>query len=231
MIGIIGAMAIEIKHIHAKMQGITKSTIGGIDFYEGTLAGKKVLLALCGVGKVNAAHAASMMVTHFKTKCVINVGIAGGIAPQVGIGDVVIASSLVQHDVEATAFGYALGQVAGTAEAFWQACEELVKKAESAAKEHMQESKKLHTGTIATGDQFIHAPEAKESIWNNFSTLCVEMEGAAMAQVCTIAKVPFVAIRAISDKADGTAHEDFPTFAAETAELSSAIVMDMVGII
>jgi len=141
---------------------------------------------------------------------------------------VVVSTALVQHDVDAGGFGYALGQVPGADDPFWPACEELVEIAKGAGKATLQDDRKLHIGSIATGDQFIHAPAVKEGIWSNFKPLCVEMEGAAIAQVCEIAKTPFVAIRAISDRADGTAHDDFPRFAQETAVTSAAIVMTMV---
>jgi len=227
MIAIIGAMEVEIKTIKSHMQDAVTKTIGGIDFYQGKLAGKPVVLAKCGVGKVFAAHAASIITSHFPATSVINVGVAGGIAPEVNIGDVVLSSQLVQHDVDVTAFGYALGRVPSSDDVFWQACKKLVDIGQKAAEEALPADKKLHIGAVATGDQFIHSPEAKDGIWSNFKALCAEMEGAAIAQICHVANIPFVAIRAISDKADGTAHEDFPAFVNETAEISAALLMNM----
>ena len=227
-IGIIGAMTVEIEGILAAMTNVSTTSTAGTTFHQGQLAGKNVVLARCGIGKVFAAHAASIVTSHFPVANVINVGVAGGIAPELSIGDVVVSAALVQHDVEATAFGYALGQVPGSGNAFWQCCQNLICIAQEAAAKTLPSDKKLYTGNIATGDQFIHAPQVKNDIWNNFKPLCVEMEGAAIAQICQTAGIPFVAIRAISDKADGTAHEDFPAFVEETAEISAALVIDMI---
>jgi len=235
MIGIIGAMEVEIKCLLERMEIVEVKEVGSIKFHWGTLCGASVLVAQCRVGKVNAAHATSVMLTNFDVKSIINVGVAGAVGAELNIGDVVVGTALVQHDVAATDFGYALGQVPGTEGPFFGACEDLVKTAEKAGSEVLASpdfgggSRKLHVGRIATGDQFISSADKKAVIWNEFGALCAEMEGAAMAQVCNLMNVPFVAIRAISDKADGTAHEDFPAFVQETAKISSAIVMKMVG--
>jgi adenosylhomocysteine nucleosidase len=221
-------MEVEIRHILTQMENAKITRLGGIDFHRGLLADKPIVLALCGVGKVNAAHAASMMTTHFEIDCMINVGVAGGIGPNIGIGDVVISSRLVQHDfdISASGSGYLAGQMPGNDDLFWQADKSLADAAKAAAAEVLA-SNRVHLGPVATGDQFINQSEVKAKIWDLFAPLCVEMEGAAMAQICAIAGTPFVAIRAISDKADGEAHEDFPTFVEEMASISSAIVIKM----
>ncbi|MCL2235963.1 MAG: 5'-methylthioadenosine/adenosylhomocysteine nucleosidase [Defluviitaleaceae bacterium] len=229
MIGIIGAMEVEVQGILEQMTDKTTRTIGGLDFHEGKIGGAPVVVVKCGIGKVNAAHCASILVTSFDVAGVINTGVAGGINPHVNIGDVAISNDLVQHDVEATEFGYVTGQVPGLASPYFAACKELIEKAKTAAKDALPEGKKWHVGRIATGDQFIASRRAKDAIWESHVPLCTEMEGAAIAQVCMLTATPFVAIRAISDKADGTAHEDFPTFMEETAVTSAKLVMGMVG--
>jgi len=228
MIGIIGAMEVEIRNILGQMKEVTTHTIGQLDFHQGKLAGKPVVVARCGIGKVNAAHCASIMVTNFDVTGIINTGVAGGISPDVNIGDVVISSDLVQHDIEATEFGYSTGQIPGMDSPYIIACKNLMKNAEKAGEATLSQGKTLHIGRVATGDQFIASPTAKDVIWKNHQALCTEMEGAAIAQICLITSTPFVAIRAISDKADGTANEDFPAFVEETAVTSAKIVMDMV---
>ncbi|MCL2170243.1 MAG: 5'-methylthioadenosine/S-adenosylhomocysteine nucleosidase, partial [Defluviitaleaceae bacterium] len=159
MTGIIGAMEVEIKHILAKMQDVTEKSIGGIIFHLGLLEDRPVVVARCGVGKVHAAHAASVMTTHFDVSQVVNVGVAGGIAPEVEIGDVVIATGLVQHDVDVGDFGYPRGQVPGTPELFWGACQNLTSLTKEIADKVLENTgNKCHIGKMATGDQFIHDP-------------------------------------------------------------------------
>lgn len=228
MIGIIGALEVEIRNILGQMEGKVTHNIGGLDFIEGKLSGNPVVVARCGVGKVNAAHCTSNMLTSFNVTGVINTGVAGGISPDVNIGDVVISTDLVQHDVEASEFGYAIGQVPGMDTIYFPACKNLIEMVEKSAKYAMSGDKTLHIGRIATGDQFISKPEAKNAIWNNHQALCTEMEGGAIAQVCYLTDTPFVVIRAISDKADGTAHKDFHAFAEDAAATSAKIVMDLV---
>jgi adenosylhomocysteine nucleosidase len=225
-------MDVEIRSILSRMEEVEAKTIGGIQMHTGKLGKKPVVLALCGVGKVYAAHAVSIVTTHFNTTSIINVGVAGGIAPEVEIGDIVLSTDLVQHDFDASATGsgWLKGQIPYLDSPFFKSGEALVRAAKTAAKSVMP-PEKIHIGRIATGDQFINKSETKKEIWQTFTPLCVEMEGAAMAQICALANIPFIAIRAISDKADGTAHHDFPAFVEETAAISSAIVIKMLSIL
>lgn len=230
MIGIIGAMEVEIRNILAQMDNVKTKNIARVDYHQGELNGKPVLVALCGVGKVNAAHATSVMVANFKVDGIINVGVAGGIGSAVDIGDVVVSNDLVQHDVDVQAFDYERGQVPGHPFAYFSADADLVAAAKKAGDDVLLvHGRKLHIGRIATGDQFIASPEVKAGIAENFNALAVEMEGAAIAQICALTGTPFVVIRAISDKADGTAHEDFPAFVEQTAQISAAIVAKMMS--
>jgi len=229
MIGIIGAMEVEIRNILAQMKDVETTTIANVDYHQGKLGQRPVLVALCRVGKVNAAHAASVMVANFDVGGIINVGVAGGIGADVEIGDVVISTDLLHHDVDVGAFGYERGQVPGHPFAHFAADPALIEGAKAAASHILPaHSRNLHLGRIATGDQFISSPISKADIAQSFDALAVEMEGAAIAQVCTLTNTPFVVIRAISDKADGTAHEDFPAFVEQTAHISAEIVTKMI---
>jgi len=226
MIAIIGAMEIEIETILSKMSHVEEKVVCGVRLHKGQLAGKDVVVALCGIGKVNAAHATSIILSAFDISCIINTGVAGGADANVDIGDVVVSSYFVQHDFNVH-LEYAYGQVPGMESAYYSANASLVNLAKATCDKVLQESK-AHVGRIATGDQFVNSKEAKEAIYKKFSPLCVEMEGAAIAHICTLTDTPFVGIRAVSDKADGTADEDFAAFARKAANISAEIVMEMV---
>ena len=228
MIGIIGALAVEVEGLLVKMKIGDITTIGGMVFYTGEIAGKKVVVARCGVGKVNAAMCAQAMIVSFPVTGVINLGAAGAIDDTLNIGDVVVATDLVNHDVNAGSFGYLPGHVPGMESVAFPADKQLAGlalKAYNAA--FAGGTAKAHHGRIATGDQFIEDAAHKQQISENFVALCVEMEGAAIAQVCYLNRIPFAAIRAISDKADGSAQANFEEFVAQAAENSATVVMNM----
>ena len=230
MIGIIGAMSIEVEGLLEKMNIDDIVTIGGMVFYTGEIAGKKAVAARCGVGKVHAAMCAQTMITSFPVTAVLNLGVAGAIDNVLNIGDVVISEDLVHHDMTTGTAGGPVGQVPGLDVLAFTADDKLAKSAIYAYNAVFEGSTgKVHHGRIATGDQFIDIAERKQWISENFRALCVEMEGAAIGQVCYLNKIPFVAIRAISDKADGSAEMDFLEFVAQAAENSSKIVVQMMG--
>jgi len=228
MIGIIGAMAIEVDGLLAVMKNTDKTTISSMDFYTGDIAGKRVVVARCGIGKVHAAICAQTMITGFPMAAIINLGAAGAIDNILNIGDVVVSNDIVHHDAMATTFGYPVGQIPGIDVLAFAADDKMVKSAMSAFEfAFVNKSHKAHRGRIATGDQFVNTSAQKQQISDNFDALCVEMEGAAIAQVCYINKIPFVVIRAISDKADGSAEMDFEKFVAQAAKNSIKVVMKM----
>ncbi|MDR2182553.1 MAG: 5'-methylthioadenosine/adenosylhomocysteine nucleosidase [Clostridiales bacterium] len=232
MIGIIGALSVEIEGLLEKMEIGDIHTIGGLVYYTGEIAGKNVVLARCGVGKVNAAMCAQAMKLGFSVSAVINLGAAGAIDNALNIGDVVVATDLVHHDVNAGSFGYKPGQLPGMDVLAFSAdkrLSELAVRACNAAFEQGGIPCTVHHGRIATGDQFIEDAATKQHILEEFGALCVEMEGAAIAQVCHQNKTPFVAIRAISDKADGSAQANFDEFVTQAAENSARSVMEMIG--
>ncbi|MCL2376011.1 MAG: 5'-methylthioadenosine/adenosylhomocysteine nucleosidase [Defluviitaleaceae bacterium] len=228
MIGIIGAMAIEVDGLLAVMENTEKTTISGMDFFAGKIVDKPTVVARCGIGKVHAAMCAQTMITGFTVTAVINLGVAGAIDNALNIGDVVVSHDLIHHDAMATTFGYPVGQIPGIDVLAFAADDGLVKSAISAYETVFTGgTNKAHHGRIATGDQFVNTAAQKQQISDNFTALCVEMEGAAIAQVCYINKIPFVVIRAISDKADGSADMDFEKFVMQAAENSTKVVVRM----
>lgn len=229
MIGIIGALTVEVEGLLGKMKTDDIITIGGMIFYTGEIAGKKAVVARCGVGKVNAAMCAQAMIVSFPVTAVINLGAAGAIDNMLNIGDVVVATDLVHHDVNAGSFGYLPGQVPGMDMLPFPTDERITELAMAAYGAIFAEGAKVHHGRIATGDQFIEDTAIKQHISEEFKALCVEMEGAAIAQVCFLNKIPFAAIRAISDKADGSAQAAFDEFVMQAAENSSKVVMEIMG--
>lgn len=215
MIGIISAMAQEMESIRSLLTQPQEETVGSVRFLRGFLENKPVVTAVCGVGKVHAALCAQTMILHFSPDMVINTGVAGCLAGGIAIGDVVVAENAVQHDMDTVTLGDAPGLISGLdivklpcAPELTQALVQSVTRADG----------KVHRGTIATGDQFIHDTAKKRWIHETFGALCCEMEGGSIAQVCLINGVPCGILRAISDNADGDAPENFLEFLLPAAE-------------
>lgn len=217
MIGIIGAMALEAEHIRALLQESDRAAVGCTDFYIGKLHGHDVVAAVCGVGKVNAALCAQAMLLRFRPKLVLNVGVAGGLLPSMNIGDIAVASSVVQHDFDLTPLGEPRGQISS--------CDEKTVDALLRASKKFEDIK-IHTGVIATGDQFISGQEIKVDLIKQFDAIACEMEGGAIGQVCALHGVPFGVIRAISDGADDGSPMDFMTFARQAADRSAKLLLE-----
>jgi len=203
--GIIGAMEEEIIYIKSKMEILDTRNIIGTVVYSGKMNGKNVVLARCGIGKVNAAVCTQMLIDLYNVGCIINTGVAGSMHSNVHLGDVVISTELVQHDFDTTAFEEdEPGFIPRLGVRFFEADKALCGIAyENASSVLSAEGAKAHKGIIATGDQFISDMAAKERIGNIFKPLCVEMEGAAIAHACHLNNIPFIVIRAISDNSDG----------------------------
>ncbi len=222
-IGIIGAMEVEVEILKSKLENLKIESFAKIDFYIGTIEGKEVVLAKSGIGKVNATICTQLLVDKFNVDCVINTGVAGAIGDIVTIYDVVVSTELLQHDFDTSAVGDKVGVVCGLDVETFVANEELRNIAVLGAKEVLTKSN-VYEGVIATGDQFISGKEKKDYIKDTFNALCAEMEGGAIAHTCYLNSIPFVVVRAISDKADGTAEIDYPTFVGNAAKDSSKIV-------
>lgn len=210
-LGIIGAMEVEVEALKKDMKLNRELTKAGMHFWEGELAGKEVVVVKSGVGKVNAAVCTQILVDEFQVEAVVNTGIAGSLRAEIDIGDMVISTDLVHHDMDATGFGYPLGQIPQMEVFSFEADERLAKLAQKACEEVNPEIKAFK-GRIVSGDQFVSDDGVKKKIVGNFDGYCTEMEGAAIAQAAYLNSVPFVVVRAISDKADGSASLDYPTF-------------------
>ena len=226
-IGIIGAMDIEIEKIVSTMENHREEHAGGLVFHLGIIRERECVASVCGEGKVNSAVCAQTMLLRYNPCCVINVGVAGGIGKGIAIGDLVAASSGVQHDFDVTALGYKLGEIPSLKEVYLPTDTTLTDLAlECAAKVYPGG---LHKGVIASGDQFIAGPETFKRIREQFGALACEMEGASIGQVCVMNQVPFTVLRAISDNGDSTAHVDYPQFAREAAEKSQKLMVELIG--
>ncbi len=223
MTGIIGALAEELEALQSDLIVAESHTEGGYHLHQGTLSGKPVLLARSGVGKVNAAILTLLMIQQGARR-IIFTGVAGGVDPALRIGDLVVSRDAVQHDVDATAFGYALGQVPGSPEV-WEADPALRLLALGAAS--ALEGVTVLEGRVASGDQFVASSEKVVWLREAFGAACVEMEGAALAQVCAKWGVPFVIIRSISDTADAGAVSDFAVFSQQAAQRAKRVVRGM----
>ena len=180
MLGIIGAMAEEVEQLKKEMAQPEIISVAGMDFYKGKIGGKDVVVVRSGVGKVNGAVCVQILVDRFGVDGIVNTGIAGSLKAEINIGDLVLATDAVQHDVDATLFSYPLGQIPQLG--------------------------------VLTGDQFISSKEKKEWLFETFGGVCTEMEGAAIAQAAYLNQVPFLIVRAISDKADDSAQMDYEEF-------------------
>ena len=196
-IGIIGAMSDEVAGLKALMQDTQIIRKASMEFYSGILEGKKVVVVQSGIGKVNAAVCTQILIDDFQAEVVINTGIAGSLNNEINIGDIVVSTDLVHHDVDAGAFGYKKGQVRSLAV---KVCREV------------NPDIQVFEGRIASGDQFVADQGVKDVIVSEFGAYAVEMEGAAIAHAAYLNHVPCLVVRAISDKADGSAEVDYPAF-------------------
>ena len=221
--GVIGAMENEIRLLRDAMQVIKTDEIAGTVFYQGMLNAHPVVLVKCGIGKVNAAVCTQTLILRYGVERVINTGVAGALDRHVNLGDIIISTDTVQHDFDLGSLDLPDGKNAGSPSA---ADQELRQKAVRAAKK-VASNVQVFEGRICSGDQFVAGREKKQSIVDRFGGYCCEMEGAAVAQTCCLSKVPFVIIRAISDKADDSGEVSFSAFADAVSRRSAAIVCDM----
>lgn len=262
-IGLIGAEKQEVELLFASLSGAVQVTKkASLEFHEGFLHGVPVVVVCCGIGKVNAALCAQILISEFKVRSIINTGTAGGLEPKLAVLDMVVSTDTVQHDFDTTAFGYLPGQIPGTESPFFQADSTLRSLAlksfervssffahtdesnenvnnrdiynsrktnENREKTILETAPKMIPGRIASGDAFISEMKKRQQIIESFSPTCVEMEGAAIAQVCTLHKIPFVILRSISDLAGSDAGMSYADFSRAASLRSAAVVEDMVA--
>lgn len=225
-IGIIGAMEEEVSRLKEQMENAEITTRASMDFYKGTLEGKEVVVVRSGIGKVNAGMCTQILADLFHVDTVINTGIAGSLNNDVNIGDIVLSTDVLHHDMDATGFGYKKGQIPRMEVFSFRADEALRSLARKVCKEVNPEIG-VHEGRIASGDQFISDNAVKDAIISEFGGFAVEMEGAAIGQAAYLNGIPFLIIRAISDKADGSATMDYPTFEKAAIEHSVKLTLGM----
>lgn len=214
MIGIIAAEEVELLEIKKLMINIEEKTIYEKIFYIGSIEENKVVCVKSNVGKVNAARICQMLIDNFDLDLVINVGTAGSVDNSLNIGDVVVANNLVQHDFDVTPFGRKKGEIENVGE-FIKTDNTLLQ---------LFKGMNVHVGGIASGDKFIIDKNEKDNIRNIFNALCIEMEGASIAQVCFLNKVPFLVIKSITDKLDGSSKIEFEKFLESSSKKAANIL-------
>ena len=225
-IGIIGAMELEVETLKSKMNVVKTTKKANMEFFEGTLNGVEVVIVRSGIGKVNAGICTQILADLFDVTHIINTGIAGSLKAEINIGDIVVSTDAVEHDMDVSALGDPVGQVPRMDTLAFPADEHLIRLAK-AANEKVNPDIHTFVGTVASGDQFIASQEAKDKIVNNFHAYCTEMEGAAIAHAAYLNKVSYVIIRAISDKADNSAHVDYPEFEKMAIARNIKLVQEM----
>ena len=196
-------------------------------FYEGTLRGKDVVIVQCGIGKVNAGICVQILADLFQVDAVINTGVAGSLRAEINIGDIVVSTDACEHDMDVTALGYKQGIIPQMKESFFKADRQLVEAAIEVCRE-VNPDINVYEGRVLSGDQFISGEEIKNKLIDLFDGSCTEMEGAAIAHAAFLNEIPYVVIRAISDKADGSAHMDYPEFERAAAAHSAKLVENLV---
>ena len=227
MIGIIGAMEEEVKALADMMSNVETATVAGMVFKKGLLKGKEAVVGRSGIGKVNAAVCTQVLADRYGVDCVINTGVAGSLKNEINIGDIVISSDAVQHDMDATGFGYEMGVIPRMPVSVFPADRKLIDAAKAACAEAVPEIG-VFEGRVVSGDRFVTDKSTKKRISDTFHAYCTEMEGAAIAQAAYLNKIPYLVIRAISDKADDSASMDYGEFERKAIEHSVLLMENLV---
>lgn len=222
-IGIIGAMKVEVNALKEKLNHKQSSVISGMEFCVGGYGKHEVITAVAGIGKVNAAMCAQTMILTYKPDVIINTGVAGGIGKGLKVMDVVVATQVVQHDMDTSPAGDPVGLISGL-NLVHIPCDEGMRLSLCAAAQRAGVTP--HEGLIASGDQFIASTQQIERITKHFDAIAAEMEGAAIGQVCAINRVPFAVVRAISDGGDEAATMSYPQFVELAAAKSVEILVN-----
>lgn len=230
VIGIMGAMSVEVETLKARIDNTEVSTFAKIQFHKGRLNGKNVVVAQCGVGKVHAAICTQILKDKFNVTHVINTGVAGALDPDLDVTHVVVSDELMQHDFDTSPAGDKKGVVCGIDVETFKSDKTLVEVAKKAA-ETVLKPEEVHFGHIATGDQFVSDEKTKTEVREYHNAKCIEMEGGAIAQTCYLNNIPFVVIRSISDKAGEDAHLSFDEFVTIAARNSEHIVLKMLELL
>ena len=220
-------MELEVEALKEQMDVKNIVEKASMKFYEGTLRGKDVVIVQCGIGKVNAGICVQILADLFQVDVVINTGVAGSLRAEINIGDIVVSTDACEHDMDVTALGYKQGIIPQMKESFFKADRQLVEAAIEVCRE-VNPDINVYEGRVLSGDQFISGEEIKNKLIDLFDGSCTEMEGAAIAHAAFLNEIPYVVIRAISDKADGSAHMDYPEFERAAAAHSAKLVENLV---
>lgn len=226
MLGIIGAMDEEVAKIKEEMTDVQVLTVAGMKFYQGKLSGKDAIVVRSGIGKVNAGICSQILIDRFQVTGIVNTGIAGSLRNEINIGDIVLSTDAVQHDVDASGFGYKKGQIPRVDTLSFKADEGFMKLAMECNKK-VNPDIQTFTGRVVSGDQFISDKEKKRWLVETFDGSCAEMEGAAIAQTAYLNEIPYLVIRAISDKADDSAGIDYKVFEEQAIRHSVNLLLEM----
>ena len=226
MLGIIGAMDEEVVKVKEQMENVQIMTKAAMEFFEGMVNGHPVVVVRSGIGKVNAAMCTQILADAYHVDAIINTGIAGSLNADINIGDIVLSTDTLEHDMDAVAFGYPLGQIPRMDTLSFKADERLRKIAKQSC-EKVNPDVAVFEGRIVSGDQFVSDKVKKQWLVEHFSGYCTEMEGAAIAHAAYLNQIPFLIIRAISDKADDSATVDYPTFEAKAIEHSVKLILEL----
>lgn len=229
-IGIIGAMDLEVEQLKSQMELERIVTKASMDFCVGRLNGVDVVIVRCGIGKVNAALCAQILADVFEVSHIINTGVAGSLNADLDIGDILVSKDALHHDIDVTIFGYQPGEVPQMGFREFKADQAMIDAAVTSCRE-VNPDLQVRMGRVVSGDQFISSKEVKRRLIADFQGDCAEMEGASIAHGAYLNGIPFVIIRAISDKADDSAEMDYPTFEREAAKHSAALVAHMLTLL
>lgn len=221
--GIIAAMKEEMQEIEKIMKEKVQEKIYELNFIKGEINDTEVVLVEAGVGKVNAARTTQILIDKFNIDCIINVGSAGSANDELEIGDIVVAERIVQHDFDITAFGHPKGYISNIGQ-FIESDKLLIERLQKAILNLNYKDFKIKLGTIATGDIFCTELYMKDKIRNKFNADAIEMEGAAIAQVCKLDNIPFIVIRSISDKPNGSNNITFDEFLEKASKRCALII-------
>lgn len=228
-VGIVLAMNEELNAIRKYLQDEKKTSIFNLDFYDGYIANTNCVLVECGVGKVNAARTTQILIDNLKVDVIINIGVAGGVTNELKIGDIVIGNKLVQHDFDITSFGHEKGFISGVGK-YIPSDAKLVSLVKEVIQHDTFKNINILEGVIASGDIFCTDSKMANKIHHKFDALCVEMEGASIAQVCYLCKVPFIVLRSISDTPNGNNEIDFNQFLEESSTIIAKLLLKVLEI-
>lgn len=225
MIGIIGAMSIEIESLKNLMTDIKCETAAHINFYIGKLNGIECVISVCGVGKVNAAICTQIMISRYSPKAILNVGVAGALKEDIKIGDIVIADYVIQHDIDTSAVGDEKGFISGL-NIIKIPCSKSINKKILNISSELNEH--IHIGTIATGDQFIACNKKLINIRDTFGAIACEMEAGSIGHVCFANEVDFAVLRVISDNANSNSRIDYNKFKFVVVEKNTHLIINTI---